>query len=96
LILSRGVIVAAVNFHLRGLSSIAMERLKRKAKEQDVSVNALVIEFIERGAGCGGQKIEKVLHHELDALSGTWSPSDLDEFQKNTAYFESIDKDMWI
>jgi hypothetical protein len=87
--------MAAANFHLRGLSPIAMERLKRKAKEQDVSVNALVIMFIEKGVGCGGQKFEKITHHELDALAGTWSSSDFEEFQKNTADFDKIDKDMW-
>ncbi len=35
------------------------------------------------------------LHHELDELAGTWSQKEAAKFQKNTADFEKIDKDLW-
>jgi hypothetical protein len=82
------------NLHLRGIPAKVMLRLKQEAKKQETSVNFLVIKLIEQGIGFSFQ-VKKHMHHELDALAGTWSESDFHEFEKHTADFGKIDKDLW-
>ena len=82
------------NFNLRGLPIAVMNRLKLAAQKQDTSVNLLIIRFIEQGIGYS-HEVRKNTHHELDKLAGTWSEEEAAEFQRNTADFEKIDKDLW-
>ncbi len=82
------------NFNLRGLPLIIMNRLKTTAKNQDTSVNLLIIKLIEQGIGYT-HEVKQHTHHDLDKLAGTWSEEDAAEFQKNMTPFEQIDKDLW-
>jgi hypothetical protein len=80
------------NFNLRGIPSDLMIHLKREAKRLHISVNVLILQMIERGLGITQKK---TLYHDLDHLAGSWSSAEEKEFQKQTQYFEQIDKDLW-
>lgn len=81
--------MSSLNFNLTGLSSEVMALLKKEAKRLHISVNVLVLKFIEHGLGIRPQKI---IYHDLDHLAGTWSEAELSEFQKNTQSLRSRSK----
>ena len=83
-----------VNFNLRGIPREAMLSLKKQAKNQEMSVNLLILKMIQMSIGYA-QPIKMATYHELDALAGAWSAKEADEFSKNTEQFENIDKDIW-
>jgi hypothetical protein len=80
------------NFNLRGIPSEVMDLLKQEAKKLHTSVNILILQIIEKGLGFTNKKTK---YHDLDDLAGTWSNEEAKNFQKNTSYFEKIDKDLW-
>ncbi len=80
------------NFNLRGISAEVMILLKREAKRMHTSVNTLVLKIIEGGLGF---TCDKLSHHDLDHLSGSWSAPEEKLFKENTQAFEQIDKEMW-
>jgi hypothetical protein len=82
------------NFNLRGLSHELMMALKKEAKQQNTSVNMLILKLIEQGTGVANQ-MKVVTYHDLDHLAGTWTNDDEKEFVKNTQSFEKLDKDIW-
>jgi hypothetical protein len=80
------------NFNLRGIPAEVMALLKREAKKMHTSVNSLALKMIERGLGF---TCEKVAHHDLDHLAGSWSSKEEKDFKENTQEFEQIDKELW-
>lgn len=84
--------MSASNFNLRGIPSEVMILLKREAKRLSTSVNLLILKMIERGLGF---TCERTTYHDLDHLAGTWSSAEQKDFEKNTRYFEQIDKELW-
>jgi hypothetical protein len=84
--------MSASNFNLRGVPKEFMDSLKQEAKKLHISVNTLILRMIQKGLGFTHEKTE---HHDLDDLAGTWSDSDAKDFEKNTEYFEKIDKELW-
>lgn len=85
--------MSSFNFNLRGIPIEVMNLLKLEAKKMHTSVNILILQMIERGLGFTRKK---TMYHDLDHLAGTWSKEEVKNFQKNTNYFEKIDKDMWL
>lgn len=90
MVLTDGAYMSA--FNLRGVPPEIMMLLKREAKRLRTSVNAIVLKMIERGLG---YTHEKVAHHDLDHLAGSWSASEEKMFKNNTKSFEQIDKELW-
>lgn len=82
------------NFNLRGIPPRVMEMLKNKAREQQLSVNVLIISLIEKGVGYS-HKIKNPTYHELDSLAGTWSKKEVEEFNEHTHSFEQVDEELW-
>lgn len=82
------------NFNLRNISNGVMASLKKKADEQKISVNSLILQIIENDLGFSHTK-KKAVFHDLDYLAGTWSDKDLKMFEENTKSFEKIDKELW-
>lgn len=74
----------AKNFHIRGLPGRLMLLLKQRAEAGRTSVNAVVIQLIERGLGAAPQltRMHRV-YDDLDALAGTWSAEDIAAFDEN-------------
>ncbi len=84
--------VSASNFNLRGIPTEVMSLLKKEAKRLHMSVNAFALKMIEKGLGVN---TERVIRHDLDDLSGSWSSEEEKAFKKNTEAFEKIDEELW-
>lgn len=80
---------------IRNLDQEALKRLKAQARKEGASVNSLVVRLIEAECGLKPSARRSVDHHDLDALSGTWSEADASAFEAATAAFEQIDDALW-
>lgn len=83
------------NLSIRGLDDKALTALKRRAAQEDASVNTLVVRLIEQGLGLRRAKPALTRHDDLDALAGSWRKPDAAEFERATAPFRRIDPALW-
>jgi hypothetical protein len=83
------------NLSIRGLDDKALVALKRRAAQEDASVNTLVLRFIEQGLGLRRAKPALTRHDDLDALAGTWRNQDVSDFERATAPFAKVDAELW-
>ena len=70
------------------------KELKRKAKSEKVSVNAMVKQLLAEALGL---KVSKEPPHksEFAAFSGVWSAADVKEFETKTADMNSVNPEDW-
>lgn len=87
--------MAASSFNLRGIPVEVMDLLKKEAKDHHISINLLILRFIEQGVGFS-RKTKRTIYHDLDSLAGTWSDKDCKVFQENVKCFEKIDEELWV
>lgn len=75
---------------IRGLDDQALARLKYQAEEEGSSLNSLVLRLLQ---DTGTQDKPNTLKKfdDLDALAGTWSDEEAQEFERNTAAFAEVD-----
>lgn len=92
MVLIGGIKMTTSNFNLRGIPSEIMNILKKEAKRLHMSVNSLTLKLIEQSLGISH---EKFIYHDLDHLAGSWSSEEEKIFNKETKFFEKIDKEMW-
>ncbi len=78
---------------LRGIDETIAEALKKKARKEDLSVNAVILKLLRESLWI--EKKRNVVYDDLDHLAGTWNAQDLAEFERATAVFEKVDEDMW-
>lgn len=82
------------NVTLRNLDDVLYEALKQRAKSENVSLNTLLLRLI--GESTGMKKPRRTaLHHDLDALAGTWSEADAEAFARASAGLDAIDAELW-
>ena len=81
------------NVSLRGLDNHMKNLLKAEAAKNGISVNGLILRYINKGIGL--DPVSRSKHSDLDSLAGTWSDSENDEFMAAIRDFERIDEDMW-
>jgi plasmid stability protein len=79
---------------LRGIDEKTAEALKERAKSEGTSVNAVTLRLLRESLGID-KKRRTVTYSDLDHLAGTWSREEAAEFERNTAVFEKIDKEIW-
>jgi len=82
------------NISIRGLDKEAADTLKRAAAQKGLSLNAYVVELLRQSAGIAPAE-RRQLHHDLDALAGTWSDDEARELEARLSAFEQIDEDLW-
>ena len=77
---------------IRNVPRRLADALDRERRNNDVSLNQLVIDTLSRGLGveAGGTR-----RNGLAALAGTWSADDLARFEDAIAPLETVDEDMW-
>jgi plasmid stability protein len=83
------------NLSIRGLDDDALAELKKRATQEDASVNTLVLRLIEQGLGRRRVKPTLQRHGDLDALAGSWRKSDAAAFERATAPFAEVDAKLW-
>ena len=75
---------------VRGLDDAQLEALKEQARRQGISLNRLVLERLSGQNSRGGST-----HDDLDALAGTWTPQEAQDFENAIAPLEQVDPDLW-
>jgi len=81
---------------IRGLGTELHIALKQGAKRRGMSVNRYVLSILREAAGMGADpSLRDIEFHDLDHLAGTWTQSDLDEFEDQLALQRSIDEELW-
>ena len=78
---------------LRNIPPAVEKAIRSKVREKKISANRAVIELLEERVGAADQK--KVLHHDLDALAGTWSKQEAKEFDETLRDLRKIDPELW-
>ena len=79
---------------LRGIDDTITIALKDKARQEESSVNAVMLRILRESLGIDKKKRSAVFS-DLDHLAGTWSAQESDDFLRATAVFEKVDEDMW-
>ena len=70
---------------------IAIDRaLRRRAKLESKSLNAVTVEALARGLALEAKPVE---HRELDELIGSWQEDPA--FERTMADFERVDEETW-
>ena len=77
---------------LRGVDPVLRSALETEAARLGLSLNALILHTL-RGVYQAGH--DSPLHHDLDALAGSWSREEADEFRAAVEAFEEIDPMLW-
>jgi len=62
------------------------------SKKQNKSINKTIIALLEKALGLRDNSNKK---RDLSKLAGTWDKSQSEEFIKNTAMFDKIDREIW-
>jgi hypothetical protein len=83
------------NLSVRGVDETAVSRLEDEAKCQGMSLNAYLVELIQRSAGIAEGGNRHPLHRDLDDLAGTWTAEDASDFAESQRDFERIDENLW-
>ena len=81
-------LMAAIS--VRGPDDAQLRNLKAQARRQGVSLHRLVL---QRLSGQDGP-VERA-HDDLEALAGTWSAQDAEEFEAAIAPLERVDPELW-
>ena len=79
---------------LRGVPADVAQIIRKRSSESGESVNKVVLELLEAGAGTG-RKRRKIVHHDLDALFGAWSRTESAAFDRELAEERRPDWDVW-
>jgi hypothetical protein len=77
---------------LRGVEPALRSALDAEATRLGVSLNALILQILR---GSLGLSPSARLVHDLDALAGSWSPAEVEEFAAAVQSFEEIDASLW-
>jgi len=73
---------------VRGVSDEMGRRLEALSRSRDQSVNATVLEILGSAVGIEARR-ERLQRY------ATWTPEDLEEFEKNLAFQRRIDEELW-
>lgn len=69
--------------------------MAREAERTGLSIEAIAARLIHRGLEAETIQTRGERHHDLDALAGTWSDEEADEFRQAVADTERIDESLW-
>ena len=77
---------------LRGIDPELRSALDAEAARLGISLNALILQLLRGSLGLGS---DQQLAHDLDALAGSWSRQEAEEFAAAVRDFEEIDPSLW-
>lgn len=77
------------------LDSVTMAWLAQEAERTGLSIEAVAARLIYRGLEAENRQLGDGRHHDLDALAGTWSDEEADEFRQTIADLERVDPSLW-
>ena len=80
---------------LKDLDKATAAWLREEAAKQSKSVEAVVLQLVRAGIVAEQNTSRLQVHDDLDALAGTWSPEEADDFLKATEDFNRVDENLW-
>jgi hypothetical protein len=80
----------STQYTLRAVPSAIDRALRRRAKQESKSLNAVTVEALARGLALDAKPVE---HRELDGLIGSWQEDPA--FERAMADFERVDEEAW-
>ncbi len=80
---------------LKGLDKATAAWLREEAAKQGKSVEVVVLQLVRTSMKATLNTSHLQAYHELDALAGTWSDEETDNFLKATEDLNRIDKTQW-
>jgi len=78
---------------LRNLPPQIIQLIRKLALEKGTSLNKAVIALLEEKLE--GPVKKKKLHHDLDALAGSWTKQEAAQFEKSLSSQRRIDPELW-
>ena len=80
---------------IEDLDATILARLEAEARRRGVTPSVIARDALLRGLRrCDDESGERQ-HHDLDALAGTWTDAEADEFLQASADFSRTDPDLW-
>ena len=80
----------SMQYTLRAIPADIDRALRRRAKQEAKSLNAVAVEALARGLELDAKPVE---HHDLDALIGSWQEDPA--FDRAIADFKRVDEEVW-
>lgn len=81
---------------IRGIPKPVEQRLRKIARESHRSLNKAAIDLLQKAVGLGDNTMETSgKQRDVRGVFGKWTKKEAEEFERNTAIFESIDEEMW-
>ena len=77
---------------LRKLPRDLEKMVRTQARLRRLSLNKTIIALLQKSLGIADDSQKG---QGLAALAGTWSAAEAAEFDRNTAFFEEIDRGVW-
>jgi len=77
---------------LRNLPPELVRVIRQRAREKGTSINKTVIALLQERTG---RKGSDSLHHDLDALAGSWTPEESAAFEKALDEQRRIEPEAW-
>jgi hypothetical protein len=77
---------------LRGVDAALRAALDAEATRRGLSLNSVILDLLRGAVGLAG---EPESNHDLDALAGSWTREEAEEFAAAVADFEQIDASLW-
>ena len=78
---------------LRKLPRDLEKMVRTQARLRRLSLNKTIIALLQKSLGITDDSQKG---QGLAALAGTWSAAEAEEFDRNTAFFEQIDRGVWV
>ncbi len=80
---------------IRGVDASVSSKLKQVAKNENKSVNKLVLDMIKQNIGMQKRKKYTKKYNDLDHLFGKWTDAEFDKVQSIIDSQRKIDKELW-
>jgi hypothetical protein len=80
---------------IRGIDASVSTKLKQAAKNENKSVNKLVLEMIKEKIGMQKKKKYTNKYNDLDHLFGKWTDAEFDKIQGIIDIQRKIDRELW-
>jgi hypothetical protein len=85
----------SISLTIDNFNSEILGRLQSEAQRRGVEVKVLVEEIIQDKLGAPVKSDSTQSHHELDALAGTWSAEEAENFLSTIAEMRQCDEGLW-
>ncbi len=80
---------------LRNLSPELAAKLRQKSEQTGRSLAKTVVSLLEERLGIGSAQRRMDADDDLEALAGSWSPDQADDFDQTLAEQRAVDPDLW-